>query len=35
MMLCEIEIEYDDYRWECEQEGIEPLSMEEWWEGLE
>jgi hypothetical protein len=35
MMICEVEILYDDYRWECEQDGIEPKSIEEWWAEME
>ena len=27
-----IEIIYDEYCWECEQEGITPKSMADWWE---
>lgn len=34
MMLCEIEILYDDYCWECKEDGIEPKPMEQWWEEL-
>ena len=34
MMTCEVEILYDDYRWECEQNGVEPKLMEQWWEEL-
>ena len=35
MLMCDLEIEYDDYVWECEQNGTNPLSLEEWWESLE
>lgn len=34
MMTCEVEILYDDYRWECEQNGVEPKPIEQWWEEL-
>lgn len=32
----DIEILYDDYCYECEQLGIEPIAdINEWWESLE
>ena len=34
MMTCEIETLYDDYCYECEQDGINPKSLEQWWEEL-
>lgn len=34
MMTCEIEILYDEYREECEENGIEPKSMMQWWKEL-
>ena len=34
MMTCEVEILYDDYCFECEEQGIEPKPMAVWWEEL-
>lgn len=34
MEMWEIEELYDEYCWECEAEGIEPLPPKEWWESL-
>ena len=34
MMTCEVEALYDDYCYECEQDGINPKSLEQWWEEL-
>ena len=35
MKVWEVEIEYDDYCYECEKKGIEPKDIETWWEELE
>lgn len=34
LMRCEVEEMYDEYRWECEEKGLEPKSLEDWWEEL-
>jgi hypothetical protein len=34
MMTCEVELMYDDYCEECEQNGIEPKPIKQWWEEL-
>ena len=34
MMTYEVENLYDDYCWECEQNGIEPKPIEQWWKEL-
>lgn len=31
MQKWEIDEIYDDYCWECEYDGIEPLPFDEWW----
>jgi hypothetical protein len=30
MMLWEIEELYDEYLWDCEEQGIEPITFGEW-----
>lgn len=35
MMTWEVEQMYDEYCYECEQNNTAPLSINEWWEGLE
>ena len=34
LMNCEVEEMYDEYRWECEEEGLKPKSLEDWWNEL-
>ena len=34
LMRCEVEEMYDEYRWECEEEGLESKSLEDWWNEL-
>ena len=34
LMRWEVEEMYDDYCWECKEEGREPKSLEDWWEEL-
>lgn len=35
MMTYEVEELYDDYCWDCEEKGIEPKSIHEWWAEME
>lgn len=35
MARWEVEHWYDEYCYECEQEGIEPKDIETWWDELE
>ncbi len=30
--ICNIEAEYDEYVWECEQNNIKPLNFNDWWD---
>lgn len=34
MMTGEVELWYDDYCYECQCNGVIPMSMNDWWEAL-